>query len=271
MTETPPELPPLPDYCWPVDTSCVPDWDATDDTDQPLYSDEAKDRAVSLATQSLRMLTGWRVGGCPVTVRPAAARCREQTYRTYVVAGIGSTAWFPVSLGGTWLNVGCGHSSVCGCLGLREVTLWGAASSVDEVKVDGVTLDVSAYRLDRGGRLVRVDGEDWPLCQNLAAPDTDTGTWSVTYTPGATVDGQGAWAAGVLAGEFVKACTGVECRLPRNVTQVTRQGVVQTISPETFPGGRTGIHEVDAYIERWNPYGHKTPPMVWSPELRRPR
>lgn len=278
MSETPPEdLPALPDFCWPVDTSCVPDWNAwetepdEDEPGVPLYSDADKARAISLAGQTLRMLTAFRVGGCPVLVRPAARKCRELTWRTYPVAGGGSTPWRPVDLGGVWLNVGCGHDSVCGCLGLREVRLYGQASSVSEVKVDGVVLDPSAYRLDPGGRLVRLDGEVWPLCQNLAAPDTEAGTWSVTYTPGAAVDGIGAYAAGVLAGEFVRACTGGECRLQANVTQIARNGVTMTLGLGAFPDGKTGIREVDLYIERWNPYGHKSPPLVWSPDLARPR
>lgn len=281
MSETPPEdLPPLPDFCWPVDLSCVPDWNAWDvepdpeadppEAGVPLYSDADKARAVSLAGQTLRMLTAFRVGGCPITVRFASKRCSEQTWRTYVVGGAGSVPWTPVNIGGSWLNIGCGHTS-CGCTGLREVRLYGTASSVSEVKVDGVVLDASAYRLDPGGRLVRLDGEDWPLCQDLAAPDTEPGTWSVTYSPGAAVDGLGAYAAGVLAGEFVRACVGGDCRLPTNVTQITRSGVTMTLGLGAFPDGKTGIREVDLYVERWNPNGHKAPPLVWSPDLARPR
>ena len=279
MTEE--TLPALPDFCWPVDTSCVPDWDAWEvepdpeadppEPGTPLYTADQKARAVSFAGQALRMLTAFRVGGCAITVRPAMRRCQVSTWRTYPVAGAGSTPWYPVSLGGAWLNIGCGHSGACGCTGLQEVRLYGTASAVEEVKVDGEVLDASAYRLDRGGRLVRIDGESWPLCQDLAAPDTEEGTWSVTYTPGAAVDGLGAVAAGLLAGEFVKACAGQECSLPTNVTQIARNGVTMTLGLGVFPDGKTGIREVDLYVERWNPHGHKTPPIVWSPDLARPR
>lgn len=282
VSTLPEDLPDLPDFCWPADTTCVSDWDAwevepdpeSEDPEvqagTPLYSDAQKARAVSLAGQALRMLTAFRVGGCPVTVRPAARRCRDLTWRTYPVSG-GSTPWQPVDLGGRWLNIGCGHAGDCGCGALSEVRLWGPASSVTEVKVDGAVLDPSAYRLDPGGRLVRLDGEAWPLCQNLAAPDTEEGTWAVTYTPGAAVDGLGAYAAGVLAGEFVRACAGGECALPTNVQQIARNGVTMTLGMGVFPDGKTGIREVDLYVERWNPYGHKTPPMVYSPDLARPR
>lgn len=284
MTETAPEdLPGLPDYCWPVDVSCLSDWNSLTDPDEPedldpesdgynppLYTDLQKARALSLAAQSLRMLTAYRVGGCPITVRPAERRCRDLTWRTYPVSG-GSTPWVPVNLGGQWLNIGCGHAaSACGCGALAEVHL-GTASEVTQVMVDGAALDASAYRLDTGGRLVRLDGEGWPLCQNLAAPDTEEGTWSVTYLRGAAVDGHGAYAAGALAGEFVRACTGGECRLPDNIVSIVRNGVSMTLGAGAFPDDRTGIREVDAYLDRWNPYRHKVAPLVWSPDLARNR
>lgn len=272
-------LPELPDFCWPVDTSCVADWDAWEvDPDPeagepgvPRYTAEAKARAISLAGQTLRMLTGYRVGGCPVTVRPCSRGCREQTWRTYPAGGPGSTPWFPVSLGGTWLNVSCGHGAPCGCTGLREVRLDGPASVVLEVKVDGAVLDPTAYRLDRGGRLVRLDGGTWPLCQDLSLADDAAGTWSVTYLPGAQVDGLGAYVAGVLAGEYVRACTDGECRLPTGVQTIARQGVTMTLGVGAFPEGKTGIREVDAWIERWNPHGLRAPSQVYSPDLRRHR
>lgn len=256
-------IPDLPDLCWPVDTSCVDGWDD--------YDAGARARAVALAGQTLRVLTLFQVGGCPVVVRPASQGCRDRTWRTYPVTGPGALPWAPVSVGGSWLNIGCGHTGGCGCLGAREVRLYGPASTVSEVKVDGVVLDPSAYRLDPGGLLVRLDAGTWPLCQDLALPDTEEGTWSVTYIPGAPVDGLGAYAAGVLAGEFVKACSGGDCRLPSGVTQIARQGVTLTLTPGSFPGGRTGIKEVDAYLARWNPNGMSSPPAVYSPGIRRPR
>ena len=274
-------LPDLPDFCWPVDTSCVSDWDEWEvepdpeavppEVGVPRYTAEQKARAVSLAGQTLRVLTGFRVGGCPVTVRPCRAGCREQTWRAYPVAGVGVAPWHPVSLGGTWLNVGCGHAGGCGCTSVSEVRLYGQASAVTEVRVDGAVLDPSAYRLDSGGRLVRTDGDAWPLCQDLTAPDTEPGTFSVTYTPGAPVDGLGAYVAGVLAGEFVRACTDGECRLPTGVQTIARQGVTMTLGIGAFPEGKTGIREVDAYLERWNPNGLRGPSQVYSPDLRRPR
>lgn len=274
MTTT---LPELPDFCWPVDTSCIPGWDALENPDAPesadnprVWTDAEQARAVSMAGQTLRLLTGFRVGGCPVTVRPAGRRCREQTWRTYPVVG-GSTPWQPVSLGGQWLNITCGHGDPCGCLSTREVRLLGPVGSVESVTVDGVVLDADAWRLDvvaGGARLVRLDGEGWPLCQNLAAPPTEPDTWAVTYTPGQPVDGLGAHVAGILAAEYLAACrSNLECRLPAGVQTIQRQGVTLTLAAGAFPGGRTGILEVDTYLERWNPGGLRRPSAVWSPDL----
>lgn len=265
MTATPPEnLPDLPDFCWPVDVSCIQTWDA----DPAVWTAAEKARAMSLAVQSLRMLTAYRVGGCPISVRPATRACRTRTWRTYPVGGDLDGPWQPVNLGGQWLNIGCGHTETCSCLASKQVILTGA-TIVTEVLVDGMTLDPAAYRLDVGGRLVRLDGEGWPLCQDLSKSDSEVGTWSVTYLQGVPVDGLGAYVAGLLTAEFLEACGGGQCSLPDTVSQVVRQGVTLTFAPGLFPGGLTGIRAVDAWTERWNPYRHKTPPGVWSPDLVR--
>lgn len=261
------------DLCWPVDTSCIADWDAVEGEGEdavPVYTDEQKARAVMLAAMTMRMLTGYRVGGCPITVRPCRSGCSEDTWRSYPV-GCGSTPWHPVSFHGTWLNVYCGHLTPCGCNGVDAVELYAPAAAVTEVKVDGQVVSSASYTLEAGGVLRRVDGQQWPLCQDLNAPDTEEGTWSVTYTPGFPVDAVGAFAAGKLAGQYVQACSGGQCDLPRGVSQVVRNGVTLTLTPGSFPGGLTGIVETDAYIRRWNPYGLVGPSMVMSPDLHRPR
>lgn len=277
-------MPDLPDFCWPVDVSCVPDWDAWDvepdpEADPPVvgipkYTDADKDRAIALAGQSLRVLTGYRVGGCPVTVRPCMSGCERRTWRTFPVQGGGGDGpWFPVLASGEWLNIGCGcgGGGGCSCSRVCEVRLQGPVGAVTEVKLDGSVLDPSAYRLDPGGRLVRVDGDCWPLCQNMSAPDTEAGTWSVTYTAGLPVDGLGAWVAGIMAGEYVKVCSGGNCRLPNNITKVVRDGVEMTLGLGSFPGNLTGIQEVDNWVARWNPGGLRAPSVVWSPDVSTPR
>lgn len=270
MSETP--LPDLPDACWAVDTTCIPNWDAVDpeDPELPYYSDADKARAISLAGQTMRLLTGYRIGGCPITVRPCKAGCSDPTWRTYPPGGGG--VWQPVNMGGSWLNVACGcGGSGCSCTTVQEVRLYGQASAVTLVKIDGMTLDLTAYRLDPGGRLVRTDGQAWPACQDMNAPDTEPGTFSVTYSPGGVVDGLGAWAAGILAAEYVEVCATGKCNLPDTVSQIVRNGVTMTLTPGAFPDGKTGLRAVDSYLESVNPNGLKAAPMVWSPDIARPR
>lgn len=222
-----------------------------------------QDRAKALAAQTMRALTAYRVGGCPVTVRPCKRGCVE-----------GSAHWLwtgvtfrPVAWGGQWVN-SCGCNSTCSCGPLEEMALPAPVGRVDRVLVDGQPLPVTAYRVDNGNRLVRLDGGLWPVCQNMDKPDTEVGTMSVTYLNAYAVDGLGAYAAGVLACEYAKACAGAKCRLPSGVTDIARRGISMTITTGLFPDGVTGIREVDAYILRWNPNGLRMAPRVWSPDQR---
>jgi hypothetical protein len=255
---------PEPSGCpWPVDPACLgAEWDALDPTVQ--------DRATLLASETLRRLTGYRVGGCPVTVRPCKASCADTT----VMPGyFGARHGFAphVAAGGMWVN-SCGCTRDCSCADLCTVSLPPPIGQVIEVVVDGTILTVDDYKVS-GDQLVWTGtGEcPWPVCQDLTLPDTEVGTFSVTYLNAWPVDTLGAYAAGTLAYEYAQACVGNKCRLPNNVTTLTRQGVSMDIATGAFPGGFTGIREVDAFIAIWNPGGMRQPTSVWSPDVRPPR
>jgi hypothetical protein len=238
----------LPEECWgEVATGCC---------DLTQYPKDVQDRAIALAVQSLRFLTAYRVGGCPVTVRPCGSPCGHDP------------DWMhPVLYAGAWLNRTCG----CGtrrCAPSYQVQLDIPVGRVDEVLVDGVALPQASYRVDDERWLVRLDGQQWPLDQDLDAPVTAEGTFAVTYLRAYPVDGLGALAAGVLACEFAKACTGSKCALPSGVTQIVRQGISMNLMPGLFPDGMTGLREVDSFIARWNPNRLREGPSVWSPDLR---
>jgi len=143
----------------------------------------------------------------------------------------------------------------------------GPVAGILQVAFDGVALPLDAFRVDNLHRIVRVDGACWPSCQNMNAPLTEPGTLGITYIPGIVPDSSGLWAAGVLACEFSKACSGLKCRLPASVTTISRQGVSMTMSQQLWEGGKTGIREVDAYLMAINPHAHLIPPMVWSPDV----
>jgi hypothetical protein len=253
-----PAIPALPDTCWPVDTSCC--------TNFGDYSPTVQARAIALAGQTMRMLTGYSVGGCPVLLRPCSQTCVDGAYGWYYNGG---TFYPHIDSLGRWVN-SCGCTYNCSCSVLSVVNLSGVVGSVEEVKIDGVVLAPTAYRLDNGHRLVRLDGELWPACQDMAKADTEVGTFSVSVVRGATVDGLGAYAAGLLACEYAKACTGGKCRLPSGTTSVVRQGISMEISTDLFPGGRTGIREVDTVVARYNPYALKRPSAIWSPDVGTP-
>ena len=143
----------------------------------------------------------------------------------------------------------------------------GEIAELLEVSLDGTALPLADFRIDNGHRIVRMDGECWPSCQNLSRPVGEAGTLGITYMPGIIPDASGLWAAGVLATEFAKACTGGKCRLPVATTSVVRQGVSFTLTGSSFPGGVTGIREVDAYIFAVNPHKLAMPSSVWSPDV----
>lgn len=257
---------PIPGYAgcaWPIDPACLTaEWDA--------LAEDVKTRSIGMASTTLHRLTGYRVGGCPITVRPCKAGCNTYGMLSYWSVG---PAFFPhIAPGGMWVN-SCPCVTDCSCGPLCEVTLPAPVGEVHEVVVDGTIQDPSTYRVD-GNRLVWVGDGDcpWPTCQNLSLPDTEEGTFSVTYLNSYPVDGWGAYAAGVLAMEYAKACTGSKtCRLPGNVTAVTRQGVSFDLVAGSFPGGFTSIREVDAFISTWNPTPIRQQSQVWSPDLHQPR
>lgn len=253
------------DVCpWPIDDACLPpEWDTVDPAIQ--------ERAIALASATLHRLTGYRVGGCPVTVRPCKQACRGITSAFVPLYGTGQ-GWWPQNWGGTWIN-GCGCTGDCSCDTLCEVNLPGPVGEVYEVKLNGGVVAADQYRID-GTKLVWVGdqaGCPWPACQDMAAADTEPDTFSVTYLNSWPVDSLGEYAAGILAAEFAAACTGGKCRLPATVTAVSRQGITYDVAAGTFPGGTTGIREVDAFIGLWNPDGLRQSSQVWSPDRTTPR
>lgn len=259
----------LPSYAacpWPIDPACFDDeWALLDPTVQA--------RATALASSTLYRLTGYQVGGCPIVVRPCKRGCAGSwpSYATtYGFSGMSRSFW-PTNWNGVWIN-SCGCSTDCSCTVLCEVTLPEPVGEVYAVNLGGTVVPETDYRVD-GARLVYTGSGDcpWPTCQDLAAPIGDPDTFSVEYLNSYPVDALGAYAAGVLAREYAKACTGAKCRLPATVTSVTRQGVSMEIAGGAFPDGFTGIREVDAYIALYNPKAIRQRATVWSPDIKSPR
>lgn len=224
---------------WEPDPACLgPSW--------ADLSPEEQERSLLLATSSLQMLTYNRVGACPITIRPCAP-----------VSACGcSGGWRPYLHDGVWVNGCCGTP----CKPLSEVDIPGPVGYIDSVKVNGVELDLwgGDFRLDNGHLLVWQGTGPSPFLetQDLNKPDTEPGTWSITYSRSYPVGPEARLAVAYLAMEFAKACKPRgKCELPRGVTSVVRNGVSFSVDATLFPGGLTGIDIVDAFILQWAPAG----------------
>jgi hypothetical protein len=251
---------------WPLDPGCLTDeWAA--------MTPEIQARAQALATASLRRLSGYRVGGCPIEVRPCVQSCASSLAWARPQSPW-MRGWGPSQLAdGSWVNSCACSAGDCSCTALCEVVLSAPVGQVTWVKVDGIELATTDYRVD-GSHLLWIGVGDcpWPACQDMTADSDQVGTFAVSYLNAHAPDALAAYAAGVLAMEFAKACVGGKCRLPATVTSVARQGVVFEIAAGTFPDGTTGIREVDAWIGLWRPPGSPNrTATVWSPNQRVPR
>lgn len=237
---------------WEPSVSLCENWSAA--------SDAVKAYALEQATLVLWAATGRRFGLCAVTVRPCSPP-DPLLYRTYPVPPAGGY-WGGTSIvGGVWYSCGC--TAGCAC-SPSEIVLPGPVAAVVSAVQDGVTIDPSGYRLDPGGRLVRLNGQVWPASQDLTVAATEPNTFAITYSRGVPVPVALNNAAGVYACELAAALTGGECRLPDRIQTISRQGVtVDLVGPDDYlDKGRTGLADVDQVIVALNPRGLAAPPRV---------
>lgn len=134
--------------------------------------------------------------------------------------------------------------------------------SVTEVSEDGDILDPSAYRLERGNVVVRLDGERWQR-NTFGLPNCSGVETTITYMAGTAPPLVGQMAAAALACELKKSCNGESCELPANVTSFARRGVdVELIDlSEMLKSGATGIPIVDHFLLVYGSQAH-APQMV---------
>ena len=219
---------------WPVDDNCLPDLPAPDADD---YDDKlaARDRAVEIAKSVLWALSGRQFGCKLTTVRPrphARGLCDDapliEAYYRNDYRGVPGVAGSPMA-----------------------VKLAGPVREIVTVTIGDTDLDPSEYVLE-GDVLYRV-GKAWPP-NDMNKPMGFPGTWSVTYSQGTPPpDYVGPFVA-QLAAEFVTACEGGKCRLPRTVVSTSRSGVTHVFDPtRMLAAGFTGVPEIDNWLASVNP------------------
>jgi hypothetical protein len=229
------------------------------------------DEYAVIASQALFEVSGRQfAGGCERVVRPCRTGCGcwgQILSRGHIVDG----GWY--WSGTSW---GCGGDT-CGCGFLSRVRLAGyPVREVTEVKLDGVVLDPSEYRLDSWRFLVRLNDTAWPACQDLSLDSDQPGTFEVTYEWGVDPPSLAVQAAAELACQLYAACNSEagDCALPSGVVQIVRQGVTYTRQfAQSLFAGRTGLANVDTFMAVYGQVDGKTGqrrrrPAVYSPDLQ---
>jgi len=187
-------------------------------------------------------------GECTETVRPCT--------------GLDRFRWLPD--GRPWC--GCSTWNTCGCGSFSELLLPRyPVVEVANVTIDGLAVDAARYRIDDGFKLVYLpDDADptgrtgWPCCQIIDAPPTEEGTFQMDITWGEAPPIGGVMSAAILGCQLALGCqpeTIGQCRLPKRVTAITRQGitVAAVLDPlELFAKGLTGLPEVDLWVQSEN-------------------
>lgn len=139
------------------------------------------------------------------------------------------------------------------CIVLHDV------SEVLEVRVHGEVVEDWHFDPARG-ILCAVPPTQWPTADPRFE---DVGALEVDVRIGAEPD---AWALAVaneLACELLLSCQKKQCRLPRNATTVTSQGVTITLTREEI---EHLIPAASAWVAAVNPAGATAPARVFSPE-----
>lgn len=256
-------------FCYPEGT----DWSCIGDDVDDLDPDK-KARAEELAWMTLGILTANRIATCPIELRPCGQRRRWPTWVQSVVSDSffsQVSSFQPVLFEGSWYNLTCGCDSACSCIRISEIPLPRDTGDIAKIMIGDQVIDPSSYRIDNGNRLVRTDGEAWPLWQDMSSDPGEPGTFTIWYYQGASPTSAVFAAAGRLAKEFYDDMCGDACELPRGTTSIVRGGISIDVTLDMFEDGKTGIFQVDTVINFYNPFHLKARPRVLSPDRNRSR
>ncbi len=238
-----------------------------------------------MGSYMMYMLSGRLFAGiCEKTVRP----CSDRPCGFQVLSG-GYVVWPTYDGLPSWGWDGYGWRypdfTGCGCIPIDRIDLSGyPVREILEVKIDGVAVpETNNWRLDKRRFLTRMADADgnaqvWPACQRVDMPDTEVGTFSVTYLYGQQPPLLGQLAATAVACELHKEnLEDEECLLPAGTSRLIRQGVtIEKMATLGWyylsgTGWQTGIAAVDAFLNTANPNGLTRRPMMMAPGNRRGR
>jgi hypothetical protein len=257
-----------PPATWPIIWSC----------DVSAESPTTTGSAAAAATEILWALSGRQFGLRTVTLRPCRKSCWDGPFPDGWMPWPGSVppplGAGPGSVVGWWTAAACSTCGpTCACPQISEVDLPGPVNSITEIRLDGQVMSSGSYKLYDGTHVIRTDGRSWPTCQNLAADDTAVGTWSIKAAYGRDVPVSGQFGAGEFACQYLRALDGDDCRLPRNVVSLIRQGVTIQLPMITdlLKDGKTGLPLVDYFLGAYNPSGRGSRSKVYAVDQPRHR
>lgn len=216
-------------------------------------SDTVLERACQAASEACFGLGGKRWPGvCSDTVVPAIVRGADVAGFIMWPAAGGGIGLLPGTVAPDRPSVGQQEwlNSLLIDLGADPIV------HVDEIRLSGVVLASTAYKIVDGRWVIRVDGASWPF---------GAGVWAspplieVDYTYGAAPPALGVNAAIALARQLALSLGGDEsCSLNRKVKQIIREGTVVDIAVpgliDSLREGFTGVAEVDLFVEAMNPH-----------------
>lgn len=238
--------------------------------------------AVTAASDVLYELSGCVFPGeCgPVTVRPVS-RPTDIDTRAWG-ATLSTVGW--VASQGFASAYGSFNPAVLAHYGTLEppqIELPYSVTEIVQVKIDGEIIPMDEYEVRDFKTLVRIRPSSstvptarwgWPTSQIMDLPDTEPGTFSVTYKYGISPPAMGRIAARKLAEYLALPSLGDTTSYPKRVTSVARQGVSAVVTDvmDLLKEGMLGIWECDAFVKTYNPKKLRRQAAVWSPDLGRP-
>ena len=237
--------------------------------------------AAAAASEILYERTAHRfTGTCgPVTIRPVNRPTNGD-----------SRAMFAGGGGGWGYGWGSSMMNNLGELPIMEMYVDGSAPVIELydypvneillVKIDGVEIPATEYELRESKYLLRIrptagyqatERFGWPTSQIQDLPDTEVGTFSVTYNYGQDPGSGGRMACRALALNLALPSFGEANAYPERLTSISRQGVTAEFANviDIMKTGGTGIRTVDMWIKSVNPNLQMKKPLVYSPDTAR--